>query len=81
MKASRRKLVDPMCVDIARHFLGGTQGALPEDMRELAEIIQDECEKFCSHVETEIAKRSEAARREWSDPSSADRIRWTGDRS
>lgn len=38
--------VDPKCEDLARHFLSDVDGSKPEDLTELAEIIQARCEDF-----------------------------------
>jgi hypothetical protein len=50
-REARRKTigVDPKCEELARHFLSDYDNK-PEDITELAEIIQDRCEGFIADV-------------------------------
>jgi hypothetical protein len=39
--------VDPMCHELARHFLDNVKFADEMDVQELAEAIQKLCEEYC----------------------------------
>lgn len=43
--------VDPLCYELARHFLDGVKFADEMDIQELAEAIQHVCEQFCQPLE------------------------------
>jgi hypothetical protein len=45
------KPVDPMCVELARHFLDDVKFSDNTDVQELAEIIQTACEQYCHEME------------------------------
>lgn len=46
------KMVDPLCIDLAEHFLRDIKDAGPEDKQELAEAIQRLCEDTCRFIRT-----------------------------
>jgi len=47
--------LDPMCHDLAKHFLRGCKGARPEDVQELAEAIQRICEVVAGAIAADEA--------------------------
>jgi len=47
---------DPICYDVAAHFLRRVKGAGPEDHQELAEQVQEMCEEFCAEYRDEDKK-------------------------
>lgn len=46
--------VDPKCFDLAEHFLSDCRWHVPEDVQELAEIIQQRIEDFIEDTKPEI---------------------------
>lgn len=65
---ARKKLVDAMCADLAKHFLGEFKYATAIDETELAEAIQDICEDFCAGMERECICRMETVNTASIDP-------------
>jgi hypothetical protein len=61
---TKRKLVDAMCADLAKHFMGDFRNARAEDETELAEAIQSVCEDFCAALESECICRGMIVNRE-----------------
>ncbi len=47
----KRMLVDEKCVELAAHFLSDISASKPEDVTELAEILQACCEDFTASME------------------------------
>jgi hypothetical protein len=47
------KPVDPLCLDLARHFLDDIQYSDEIEVQELAEAIQNVCEEFCRPLQDE----------------------------
>lgn len=45
--------VDPKCFELAEHFLSDCRWHVPEDVQELAEIIQQRIEDFIGDIKPE----------------------------